>query len=874
MRNPIAYFKHLVKDPVNTIDEVKARKKEILPWFIGSVAFAVLTGVAADIDAIDFLSNFTILGVAGIMFFGFLLIVANAAKKRFEALTCDKCNTLAQIKTYEDFIKYISYSVEKDEAVYKGYSGNKEPTNGIYSQVKVSATSSAVFSVDLTCPNCGEVKHLKYSAEPFKCHMEEKNVRAINYADIRRNMESTVQSIVNDYNDPERRKSIPYTFHSSKNPNFERRYEFKGANAKDAHPNYMGARIDYHKDAEEIFTHYFVLNELSGTLSDPNKSKKKAKKGAGQAPAEKADVTGNASAVSAQPTADVSNAPEPEVSYASAAVAADTIYGAVPSQDVSAASEIVEAAPVTPAEEAPAVEEPVIIAEETPAVEEPVVIAEEVPYVEEPVVIAEEAPYVAEPVTPAKAEAYVMQDSNEDFNEPPVSHKPKKDKQKNKSPKTLLIVLLSICTVLLIASCVTIGILITSPSRDKDEEQTAKPEETTQAAEQTDKVAEEEQPVANDYTGYWYIGANDKKELTIHSAVDGSATFSLWYSGDEEIEIKNVAAQLADGVADFSVADGGASIKGTLTFKKDAVTLEITESSTDFVPVEVLEFTRQESASQRYTEDSEETDEEAVSKVFYTVDVLTGDHNIYKSTSYYSGIVQALSVDIHAIIAETVSEDGKTWGKLDSDLGWVCVSDIYEHNAMYNDLYDKLYEEIYNELNSAETAEPELEGWQTAYIDYVNTYSDSYYDYALIRVDSDSVPELYVDRGDTAVILSYKNNSIIKTEVSTAYGSCGYIEGEGMLRVTHEKMDYHYDSVYKLDGNGFSKVCAGSKTDTFVTDDYGYSVHAYIYDLNGKEVSEEEYNNAFNELFNYSYASYVDDFTVSSQYIILDIENY
>ena len=83
-----------------------------------------------------------------------------------------------------------------------------------------------------------------------------------------------MKAAVNDYNNPDKKASVPYTFHSSKNPNFEKRDTFKGANAANAHPEYMGARIDYRKDVDEMIEHYFVLNELNGTLTDPAKSKK------------------------------------------------------------------------------------------------------------------------------------------------------------------------------------------------------------------------------------------------------------------------------------------------------------------------------------------------------------------------------------------------------------------------------------------------------------------------------------------------------------------------------------------------------------------------------------------------------------------------
>ena len=45
MGNPIAYIKHLMKDPINTIAEADARKKEIMPWLFGSIGVAVVFSV-------------------------------------------------------------------------------------------------------------------------------------------------------------------------------------------------------------------------------------------------------------------------------------------------------------------------------------------------------------------------------------------------------------------------------------------------------------------------------------------------------------------------------------------------------------------------------------------------------------------------------------------------------------------------------------------------------------------------------------------------------------------------------------------------------------------------------------------------------------
>jgi hypothetical protein len=100
MKNPLAYLKHLVKDPINTIAEADARKKEIMPWLYGSIALAVVPSVLGGaISALGFLTIFGIIGIFAVMFFGFLLFVIKKAKEKFKALTCNKCNVMAEIKT-------------------------------------------------------------------------------------------------------------------------------------------------------------------------------------------------------------------------------------------------------------------------------------------------------------------------------------------------------------------------------------------------------------------------------------------------------------------------------------------------------------------------------------------------------------------------------------------------------------------------------------------------------------------------------------------------------------------------------------------------------------------------------------------------------
>ena len=267
MKNPIAYIKHLMKDPINTMDEANVRKKEIMPWFIGSIVLAVVPGILEGILVTGFLSIFSLIGIFATMFFGLLLFVIKKAKEKFKALTCNKCNTLAEIKTAEDFAKYITYSFDKNEAVYEGIS-HPASKDGVVSCVTASASASVNVTIELKCPNCGNVKKLNYAIVPFKCSAKESNVAVCNVELVKSKLENVVRAAVSDYNTPEIYATMPRSIHSAKNPLFESRTTFKAANDPNAHPDYNGVKIGKFIDPEEVVEQFFLINQIDGKITE------------------------------------------------------------------------------------------------------------------------------------------------------------------------------------------------------------------------------------------------------------------------------------------------------------------------------------------------------------------------------------------------------------------------------------------------------------------------------------------------------------------------------------------------------------------------------------------------------------------------------
>lgn len=275
MGNPIAFLKHLWKDPITTIAEAEARKKEVMPWLYGSIGLAVVPGILAGVvSALSFLTIFCMIGVVGLFFFGFLLFIISKAKAKFKALTCGKCNTMAEIKTPEEFAEFVSYSVVKNRAVFKGVS-HPASNNGVVSEIKATGEASAVVTINLKCPHCGNVKQLEYHIAPFRCSATQTKVAALNVEMVKSVVENAVRAAVADYNDPEKRKMIPYSIHSKKNPEYVNRAKVHRGNDTVAFPNYNGAKIDYHKDPEEMVETFFLENQLDGEIVDLSAPKKK-----------------------------------------------------------------------------------------------------------------------------------------------------------------------------------------------------------------------------------------------------------------------------------------------------------------------------------------------------------------------------------------------------------------------------------------------------------------------------------------------------------------------------------------------------------------------------------------------------------------------
>lgn len=262
MKNPFTYLKHLIKDPVQTIEEADKRKKQILPIFIGLVV------VLAAIAVICILCNamfFAIIAVGALIFaawyFTTILSIIEKVKAKFAILTCDSCQERADFTDQVgEYTKYVSYKV-LSERTKVSVDCPKPANNGVISKINVSAKSTALVEVTLKCPKCGVEKIFNYEIDTFECLVSQSNVPAGLAVTTRANLEKTVRDVVSIYESKETRDSIPFTVHSIHHPNYENRTKLQMVGTE-----YNGVTVKYHTTIDEMVEGFFVRNDVSGNI--------------------------------------------------------------------------------------------------------------------------------------------------------------------------------------------------------------------------------------------------------------------------------------------------------------------------------------------------------------------------------------------------------------------------------------------------------------------------------------------------------------------------------------------------------------------------------------------------------------------------------
>lgn len=155
-----------------------------------------------------------------------------------------------------------------------------------------------------------------------------------------------------------------------------------------------------------------------------------------------------------------------------------------------------------------------------------------------------------------------------------------------------------------------------------------------------------------------------------------------------------------------------------------------------------------------------------------------------------------------------------------------------------------------------QTTDDLADAYKVAYEAYIKGIEESSedtsnYTYALIDVDDDGTPELFVNTNVDATgtkIVSMHNGT--GTDVQLA-SSVEYIEKSGLIKSYGGSMDNYTIEIYKLENGEFTKVFSGTES---LSDEARKAAeesgtYEWTYAIDSQEVSEEEFNSQMTGIF-------------------------
>ena len=151
--------------------------------------------------------------------------------------------------------------------------------------------------------------------------------------------------------------------------------------------------------------------------------------------------------------------------------------------------------------------------------------------------------------------------------------------------------------------------------------------------------------------------------------------------------------------------------------------------------------------------------------------------------------------------------------------------------------------------------------WKTAYLNFLEQEKDSHNSYALVYIDGDDIPELYLSGIAEAIgdsICTYKNGAVIEQQLNRIGGGW-YIEKSGNVINQNGNMGHIYTHVYKLNENGFIltfEALSAERIEVLENDEY--KLH-YEYSIGDKSANESEYNSAIEAAFDFENAVRLND---------------
>lgn len=166
----------------------------------------------------------------------------------------------------------------------------------------------------------------------------------------------------------------------------------------------------------------------------------------------------------------------------------------------------------------------------------------------------------------------------------------------------------------------------------------------------------------------------------------------------------------------------------------------------------------------------------------------------------------------------------------------------------------------------------EGEEWKSAYLDAVAKKDNGTREFALVYLDGDDIPELYVtgaSEADGNYVYTYKNGKILEQRMGGAC-SAKYIEKSGCFGNQSGSTGFRSTWVYKLDDNGFNVTFRAESFEH--PDENGEMICEYA--VGEDKTDETAYNAALKEAFDFEGAKGFAENVVSAKEIRKAIKNY
>ena len=141
--------------------------------------------------------------------------------------------------------------------------------------------------------------------------------------------------------------------------------------------------------------------------------------------------------------------------------------------------------------------------------------------------------------------------------------------------------------------------------------------------------------------------------------------------------------------------------------------------------------------------------------------------------------------------------------------------------------------------------------WKAAYLEYLKQFSSLDFDYRLVYLDADEIPELFVSgacEADGSIICTYYDGEVV-SQYLRRLGGASYIPQSGLVYNCNGNMGYYTTHVYRLSDGQFINLFYGLQADEYANETVTSTYTVYGENNSETIVSENEYYKAINAVF-------------------------